>query len=514
MRPTTKKASVQRAEAQKRRGGCNDVAADCVCCDSHKINRAAKKELQKIAIFLNSCYNLCVKIFFGRMISILLFLNFFSCASNRGRAALNFYEENAALFLEFSLSNGIPVVLKNIPSEKNIELRVLFEGGASTSQRGKSGLDLFTFELLSQNPAVKELVSHGKYFCVNICSNDFSTYGFSSAAADFEEAFAAFAESLLQPNFSHEDYLKKKSAAESAAFDRSENPRFALLDSIAENLLRSHPYYDGVFYKTASRISEDDVEKNLKNLLDARRMKIIAAGNFSAAKDDEKKTKLSQEALFAKNAEKIHEMLENIFGAILPGEFSAPQIPAINFPNKKSEKKEFEFAGNYYYAALAQKSPARGADDYEAFALATLVADHILRREIVQKNLATSCGTAVLNGKQSIVLIVANGINEGGDIKENIENALKKNLSAEEISPLLNAFKNIYASKIYASEKNCYATLEQIASSIFYEGSASAYLNRIEKIEKISVKEVCAAYEKYFLSEEIFFVEVKNNFAK
>lgn len=449
-----------------------------------------------------------MKIFFGA-IFVFLSLNFFSCVSNRGRDAADFYEENIDSFAEFSLSNGIPVVLKNISSEKNIELRLLFEGGASSCPRGKSGLDLLTFEVISQSPAVKELSSHGKYFCVALCANDFSTYGFSCAAADFDEAFAAFAKSILEPDFSHEDYLSKESEAENAALDRSENLRFALLDAVAENLLRSHPYYDGIFYKSASRVSEYDIEENLKNLLDARRIKIIAAGNFSALQYGEKKSKASQEDSFAKNAARIFEMLEESFGAILPGEFSAPQIPEINFANKKDAKKEFEFAGNYYCAALCQKAPERGADDYEAFALASLAADYVLRRELVQKNTATSCGTAILNGRQSIAMIVANGINEGSDIKESIAAALEKNLSAEEIAPLLNAFKNIYASKIYASEKNCHVTLEQIASSIFYEGSASEYLKRIEKIERLTAEEVRAAYEKYFLSEEKFFAEVK-----
>lgn len=449
-----------------------------------------------------------MKIFFGA-IFVFLSLNFFSCVSNRGRDAADFYEENIDSFAEFSLSNGIPVVLKNIPSEKNIELRLLFEGGASSCPRGKSGLDLLTFEVLSQSPAVKELSSHGKYFCVALCANDFSTYGFSCAAADFDEAFAAFAKSILEPDFSHEDYLGKESEAENAALDRSENLRFALLDAVAENLLRSHPYYDGIFYKSMSRVSEYDIEENLKNLLDARRIKIIAAGNFSALQYGEKKSKASQEDSFSKNAARIFEMLEESFGAILPGEFSAPQIPAINFANKKDAKKEFEFAGNYYCAALCQKAPERGADDYEAFALASLATDYVLRRELVQKNAATSCGTAILNGRQSIAMIVANGINEGSDIKESIAAALEKNLSAEEIAPLLNAFKNIYASKIYASEKNCHATLEQIASSIFYEGSASEYLKRIEKIERLTAEEVRATYEKYFLSKEKFFAEVK-----
>lgn len=458
------------------------------------------------------CYNLSVKIFFEKTaVAILIFisLNLFSCASNRGRETANFYEENIASFAEFSLSNGIPVVLKNIPSEKNIELRLLFEGGASTCPRGKSGIDLLTFELLSQSAAVKELSSHGKYFCVNLCANDFSTYGFSSSAEYFDEAFEAFAQSILHPDFSHEDYLKKESSAENAALDRSENLHFALLDAVSENLLLSHPYYDGIFYKSTSRVSEYDIEENLKNLLDASRMKIIAAGNFSALRYGEKTQRLSQEESFAKNVGRIQETLEEFFGAIPANGFSAPQIPEINFANKKDEKKEFEFAGNYYCAALCQKCPSRGDADYEAFALATLAADYVLRRELVQKNIATSCGTAILNGKQSVALIVANGINEGRDVKENITAALKKFLSAEELAPLLNAFKNIYASKIYASEKNCYATLEQIASSIFYEGSASEYLKRIERIEKISAEEIRAAYEKYFLSEENFFVEVK-----
>lgn len=453
-----------------------------------------------------------MKIFFEKTgVAILIFisLNFFSCASNRGRETADFYEENIASFAEFSLSNGMPVVLKDIPSEKNIELRLIFEGGASTCPRGKSGIDLLTFELLSQHPAVKELSSHGKYFCVNLCANDFSTYGFSCAAKDFDEAFAAFAQSVLQVDFSHDDYLKKESAAENAALDRSENARFALLDAIAENLLRSHPYYDGIFYKVTSRVSEYDIEENVNNLLDASRMKIIAAGNFSALRYGEKKQRLSKEDLFAKNVARIQETLEESFGAIEAHGFSAPEIPAIQCANKKDEKKEFEFAGNYYCAALCQKCPSRGDDDYEAFALASLAADYVLRREVVQKNVATSCGTAVLNGKKSLALIVANGINEGRDVKESITTALKNFLSAEDLAPLLNAFKNRYASKIYASEKNCYATLEQIASSIFYERSASEYVKRIEKIEKITAEEVRAAYEKYFLGEEHFFVEVE-----
>ena len=66
-----------------------------------------------------------------------------SCASaKKGFDNDFFYEDNISFFKDAELSNGIHVVIKNIPFEKNAELRAVFLGGASASAKGKGGIDL------------------------------------------------------------------------------------------------------------------------------------------------------------------------------------------------------------------------------------------------------------------------------------------------------------------------------------------------------------------------------------
>ncbi|MBR5097271.1 MAG: hypothetical protein IK094_09230, partial [Treponema sp.] len=92
-------------------------------------------------------------------LAVLFSLLIFSCASSKGRSQEDslFYEQNFPLFKQAELSNGIPVTFKNIPLEKNLELRIIFLGGASVCPRNKAGLDQLTFNLLlDSNPKIKE----------------------------------------------------------------------------------------------------------------------------------------------------------------------------------------------------------------------------------------------------------------------------------------------------------------------------------------------------------------------
>ena len=208
----------------------------------------------------------------------------FSCASSKGKERDDsfFYEENLPLFKEEKLSNNIPVFLKNIPFEKNIEIRIVFLGGASVCPKNKAGIDQLTFDLLSDGePSVKELSSRGLYFPVSACLSDCSYYGFNCAAQDFFGYLERFAASILSPKYSHQDYLKKEAAASASAFDKSESLRYGLLESVKKRIYSSGHYLEGSYYKTTSRVSEYDIEKNLASLMNAERMVILAAGNFS-----------------------------------------------------------------------------------------------------------------------------------------------------------------------------------------------------------------------------------------
>ena len=439
-----------------------------------------------------------------------------SCASAKNDSVDDFfYDENIPQFKETELSNGIPVVVKNIPFEKNVELRVLFEGGAAACPKGKSGLDQLTFDLAGEcNPKIKERLARGKYFAISDCQNDYSWYGFSAAAPDLWESLEIFASSLLSPEYSHDDYLKKETAAASGALSRSENPRHELLSAIQKSVYVGSPYWDGIYYKPASRVSEYDIEKNFSSLINASRMKIIVAGNFSYREKAQKGGKLQKKTdqeLFEERAQELFAKLETLFGGVKKAGWSAPAVPALKLKGKAKQQERSEFAGADFYCALCVACPSRGDEDYEAFALSTLALDSLLSRELVEgQKIAAYCGSGVLNGKRSAALIFAGGKKGARDFYDALEEALKKFPGPKDLQPVLDFYKNIYISRVVGASHNAGATLDQIASGIFYQGDGKAFLDRTKKIRAVTVQDVIGAFEKYFLAEDSLFALLTN----
>lgn len=440
-----------------------------------------------------------------------------SCASNK-RAAQDeslFCEENLPRFKEAKLSNDIPVVFKNIPFEKNLEIRIIFLGGASVCPKNKAGLDQLTFDLLSDcNPSVKELSARGLYFPVAACFSDYSYYGFNSAAPDFLENLGAFASSLLKRQYNHQDYLKKEAAASAEALDKSESLKFELLEAVKKQVYSSTPYLEGSYYKRTSRVSEYDIEKNLERLLNAKRMQILVAGDFSyKAPDAEKgkKQKKDDAALFEERSAALLEKLESLFGTIKAEPWTAPNVAALNLPNKKDLSIKSDFAANDYCAALCVAAPNRSDDDYEAFALASLALDSVLRHELVEaKKIASYAGTAMLNAKQSAALIILGGQKSEANVKESLTAALAMFPDYNELESVLDVYKNIYVSRVIGASHNAGATLDQIASGLVYQNNAAAFAEKPKKIRAATVQDVTSAYEKYFRANNSLYVSLAN----
>lgn len=440
----------------------------------------------------------------------------FSCASGKELPRDQFfYEENVSFFKESALDNGIPVIIKDIPMEKNIDLRLVFAGGASSCPKGKSGLDQLTFDLISQgNPKIKQLLARGLYFDISSCKADYSSLGFSCAAEDFDECLEVFADSFLKPEYSHDDYIKLEGAAASGAMARSENPRFELLEAVKEKIYAVSPYLDGEFYKPSSRVSEYDIEKNLAGLANASRITIVAAGNFSFRTKEQKSVRRDKKTdmqLFEERAQKLLQRLQDLYGGLEAKTWTAPGVPAVKAEAGASERVHSEFAGGDFYAAQCRPCPNRGADDYEAFAISTIALDAVLSRELVEKQKAALyCGTAVLNAKESAALIIAAGKGDGKNFSEALAAAFSAFPQEYEMSRALEMYKNIYIGRVLGSSQNAAATVEQIMSSLCYEGDAKAYLLRPQKIRAVTVQDVTAAFEKYFLAEDSLYVLLTN----
>lgn len=449
------------------------------------------------------------------LFAVLFSLLIFSCASSKGKSQEDslFYEQNLPLFKEAELSNGIPVTLKNIPLEKNLELRIVFLGGASVCPKNKAGIDLLIFDLLSDcNAKIKELSSRGLYFPVYDCLMDCSYYGFNCASPEFFENLEVFSSSLFSPEYVHQDYLKKEAAVSAEALDQDENLRHALLENVKKQVYASTPYLEGSRYKKTSRVSEYDIEKFLPQLLNASRMRIIAAGNFSYKETGSgKKKKKSDAELFDERAALLLERLEGLFGSIENKAWQAPSVAALTFPAKKEISLKAEFAAGDYCSALCVAAPSRADDDYEAFALSTLALDSVLRRELVEtKKTASYSGCAVLNSKKSAALVLMGGVKQDVNYKQSLDAALALFPKYGDLDGVIEVYKNIYVSRVIGASHNAGATLDQMASSLVYQNDAKLFVQKPKKIRAATSQDVTDAFEKYFLSDNSLFVLLTN----
>ena len=455
-------------------------------------------------------------IFFAAVFVFLFSLCFatLSCASSKGREQEDslFYEQNLPLFKEAELSNGIPVAFKNIPMEKNLELRIVFLGGASVCPKNKAGIDLLTFDLLSScNEKIKELSSRGLYFPVFDCLMDYSYYGFNCASPDFFENLEAFSSSIFSPEYVHQDYLKKEASASAEALDQSENLRHALLENVKKQVYASTPYLEGSRYKKTSRVSEYDIEKFLPQLLNASRMRIIVAGNFSYKETGNGKKKKSESELFDDRAAVLLERLDSLFGAIESKAWQAPSLSELTFPKKKELSVKVDFAAGDYCAALCVAAPSRDGDDYEAFALSTLALDSVLRRELVEtKKIASYSGCAVLNSKKSAALVLMGGVKQDANCKQSLDAALALFPKYGDLDGILDVYKNIYVSRVIGASHNAGATLDQMASSLVYQNDAKSFIEKTKKIRAATSQDVTDAFEKYFLADNSLFILLSN----
>lgn len=423
----------------------------------------------------------------------------FSCVSSRKSAHYDdsFFEETKKDFYEKSLQNNIQVYVKNIPREKNISLRIVFSGGASVND--KPGLEQFTLSYLkngSKNFPVeylKRLRNRGECFLESECYNDYSCYGVTSPAVDFDNAFTVFCDTLFSPDLSEENFRQYLLTMTSSSMDKSENPWWLLLRSIYSEAYKDTPYAKGVEYFPETNVTASDFMGQYIKLLNSSRMQIFAAGNFSLLAKNSKKKGAVEEGV-----EYFYQKLVQGFGGLKGTDFSRPPVKELNFTSEKNIVVESEFSHGKINAALCYNAPSRNAPDYEAFAAATIILDSILQKELVKTGIVSKSGTGVINGRESLSVVMALDGTDYSQVIEGLKNAVKSFPDESGINDGLFLIKNLYIKKIIASLSDDELSINQMISSRLYHESITAYLSRPEKIYQLTAKEISDAYEKYF----------------
>lgn len=435
---------------------------------------------------------------------LLLALLLASCASSK-TSGPDFYADNIVDFRTEKLSNGIPVYFKQNHGSKVVVLRMIFEGGVASYEEKKDGIEDFALSLAlhgSKNYPYEVLqqLEYEKSFSVVSSSNrDFSTAGFTCIFRDLDEVTKIFADSILNPLMSEEDFAQMQTEILDSIESRKANPNGTLGLALSKAAFKNHPYEVSASAReeTFSSITLEDLKNHLSSILNAARIKFVVVGDLRV---DE--------------AKEYAAKLDEAFGSIEKKSWTRPVIQNLEVSGETIFAAN-EQAGDSGYISGVFACPERDSNDYIPFAISTMYLDDILFDQVREKEGAVySIGTGVVGGKALLGAISVYKGNNSKNLKDLIEKAVLS-FDEGETSKKLEEYKNKYISTLFSSSQNAAGIASNMVSSLEYFGSESAYLKRSSKVQAATAKQVNAAYKKYLKtaveSGKITWVVVSNS---
>ncbi len=460
------------------------------------------------------------RIIMALFLSVSIFL---SCATNKHGirvekldSANDFMKANVPLISEYTLDNGIKVVIKKQESNRIFTMAVLYKGGVALLPEGKDGLESLTMETMlrgSKKYSYEDIkrIFHEKSASMSFNNTlDASTFNVVSIDKYWDEIFDVFSDAVLNPRFEEQQFALVKHSRQMALKKAMSDPyRFTVM-KLHERTFAEHPYQrqDGGTPESIKNIGIDDLKAWHKEQLSADRMTIVAVGNF--------------------NIRKLLKQLNASFGRISQKDRNLPDIPRLAIP-AKVYTEVFPQSKGIAYIRGDYSIPAVGTADFRALQLAYSILGELLF-EIVRTQKA-ACYSVWANGyavkasygsfvifksdkatlakkayDQAIALLASGKtINLKGQGIKTGEGRQTKG-SGKKYAPIaenLEAYKAKYINSFYSKQRTNVAAVSQILGSEVYAGNSYEYLKFIDETKAITAEDIIRVTNKYIVHADI-----------
>ena len=413
------------------------------------------------------------------------------------------------------LSNDIPVYIQQNKSNKILALYIVVQISAqSSAQHGtvlltpdKSGLENALFSMMTRGSE--------KYPYAKIQSLEYSTkaslspgtldegsiLGLSCIDYYFDTMFPVLVDGFMHPAFGTTEYNTLLNEY-SQRLQTIQNDPNSLLQYNAEKVVyKGHPYETstGVTEESLPNITVDNMKSLLSDVLDARRISVVAVGNF-----DEKKL-----------LQKLNETLGTI--AASPKKFTPAQVPPVTVEGAPIVYTHPAAEGTGFLAQVFT-SPSVQSADYVTSCIASNMYSELLYNIVREKYGACyTPSSAVMSSEAPVGMIYIYKASDIEHIRSYVKEAQQlmeqgKLISGKKddgtysfttIDDRLEGYINSYLNEKYEGMQTNGGVAGKIAGSILQFNDPEKYLSVMESARKVTAKDIERVFNTYWCTDKV-----------
>ncbi|MBP3710414.1 MAG: insulinase family protein [Treponema sp.] len=403
------------------------------------------------------------------------------------------------------LANGIPLYIQNNMANRKLALAVIVQGGTAYLTRETSGLESALFSMMTYGSqkynydTLQQLAYKMNFAITSSVSREGAILSMSCIDYYFETVLPIFADAFLHPAFEKEQYdmLMTRYAQDMQRLQTDSQNMLAY--EMTQTVFKNHPYAvsSAVRPYSIENITIENIMRLHERDMDARRIMIVAVGNF--------------------NAKTLAKKLNKTFGAIdaQSYELHTAVVPPLSISGAPVVITSEAASGTGYLEKVAS-GPSIFDDDMTAAALAATMYSQVLFNIVREKYGACYTPSASITpmraGMSSVYIFKASDLQNVVTYEREAHDIFTRGFVIDgknddgtyALSPIadrLEGYKNQYINSFYASSVTNSSVASRIAYSLLMFGEPYAYDKRIARIADVSAKEVQVAFEKYWAKD-------------
>ncbi|MEL3908116.1 MAG: pitrilysin family protein [Treponemataceae bacterium] len=453
-----------------------------------------------------------MKKFIKKILTCFAILAFIACETIPSSGS-SYMRKNAPTISEYTLDNGIKLIVKKQTTNRIRVLDVRYVGGNALLPAGQDGIEYLTLSCMQRgsekysNDEIKDLLHKTSSTMKYGAGLDMSWSYMATLDKYWDEMLDVFTDSLINPSFDEEQYNFARNEAETAYLNSLTDQYELMIDKLTSKSRAGHPYGKSARPTSDSlkNINLPDLKKWHAEKMTADRIFVVAVGNF--------------------NGKNLASQLNKTLGKLPKKDTKIPEIPPLNLQTKLY-KEEFKTANGSAYVRGDYEIPGRTSPDFPKLLLAYSILDELLFTIVrTDHGAAYSVWCGVHGFKQSYGSLVIYRTDVPSEAKLYFDEAIAVLASGKTvklkddgkpyryapIAETIEAYKAKYKNAFFAGQFSNASTAAQIAMSYYYKNSPIEYLRLIDEINAVTPEDVIEVVNKYLVNAKISWMVVSDS---